>query len=310
MKKSEKYEKQILNHALKLDESFTPEEKEAHWKEFHELNRKKNIEIQKELLREVNPEQYSFFGKLAVGISNIPSSIRRKIHDLFQKQVENIYDKIDTSYYNALEDNVDRLLEHPESIPQFIRSYQGNLCNLFNCSGKLSRLEEMIDLNLEKDFRLITGADLTLELKESFRKLFTEHRQVIHNTITELIEKGRKSAWENIHRLDAEKVPELVDVEISGYSDEERIRKFIEVYCKILQNRKLIDGTPQNLDEAYEELSFNLYRSLKIELDNGGVWDKKMYVNDLNFEDSDIQPVWEQLKVKILQKMEFDSYLG
>ena len=309
MKKSEKYEKQILNHALKLDESFTPEEKEAHWKEFHELNRKKNIEIQKELLREVNPEQYSFFGKLAVGISNIPSSIRRKIHDLFQKQVENIYDKIDTSYYNALEDNVDRLLEHPESIPQFIRSYQGNLCNLFNCSGKLSRLEEMIDLNLEKDFRLITGADLTLELKESFRKLFTEHRQVIHNTITELIEKGRKSAWENIHRLDAEKVPELVDVEISGYSDEERIRKFIEVYCKILQNRKLIDGTPQNLDEAYEELSFNLYRSLKIELDNGGVWDKKMYVNDLNFEDSDIQPVWEQLKVKILQNMEFDSYL-
>ena len=310
MKKSEKYEKQILNHALKLDESFTPEEKEAHWKEFHELNRKKNIEIQKELLREVNPGQYSFFGKLAIGISNIPSSIRRKIHDLFQKQVENIYDKIDTSYYNALEDNVDRLLEHPESIPQFIRSYQGNLCNLFNCSGKLSRLEEMIDLNLEKDFRLITGADLTPELKESFRKLFTEHRQVIHNTITELIEKGRKSAWENIHRLDAEKVPELVDVEISGYSDEERIRKFIEVYCKILQNRKLIDGTPQNLDEAYEELSFNLYRSLKIELDNGGVWDKKMYVNDMNFEDSDIQPVWEQLKVKILQNMEFDSYLG
>lgn len=310
MKKSEKYDKQILNHALKLDESFTPEEKEAHWKEFHELNRKKDIEIQKELLRELNPEQYSFSGKLAIGISNIPSSIKRKIHDLFQKRVDNIFDTMDTYYYSALDDNIDRLLEHPESISQFIRSYHGNLCDLFNCSGKLSRLEEMIDLNLEKDFRLITGSDVTPELKESFRKLFTEHKPVIHNTIAELIEKGRKSAWENIHHLDAEKIPELVDVEISGYSDGDKIQKFIEVYCKILQNRKLIDGTPKHFDEAYEELSFNLYRGLKIEMNDGGVGNKKMYVNDLNFEDSVIQPVWEQLKIKILDQMKFDSYLG
>lgn len=289
------------------DPNNTPEEKEILKKKFHELNRRKDICVQKELMAELEPPKQDFFSNLMRKTGVLANKIRSKFNTIS----DTAFDVLDATYYEALEGELIDLLRHPEQIHNFVTDNYDTFNSLFNCSGP-SQLKDAIDLNLEKDFRLVSGCDVTPELKDAFTTLFTEHRQTVDNAIIEVIETQKAQAWENIGHLESEDASELVRAELLDVKGEERIRKFVEVYCKIIGNRRYIDNSPKGIEEAYDDLSFSLYRNLKSEMGDQGIWEKKRYVQNLNFEDDEdkvVQQVWQVVKERILKEMEYDSYL-
>lgn len=308
MKKSKKYEKAIMDLSNRLfDPSLSPEEKEKLEKDFFELNRLKSIEIQKELMEDLEPskKKKGLFEK----ISDLSDTISSKFHSKLETIQDAAFETMDTAYYSALEDKVNYLLEHPENIQEFFVNEYDTFVSLFSCQGP-SRLEETIDLNLEKDFRLVSGSDLTPELKEGLRTLFTSHRDAVSSAIKEVIEKEKADMLANIGYIEVQDIPELVTMEISGITGEARIDKLAEVYCRVILNRKHLDNSPVGIESAYKEVSSSFYRNLKIEMDKQGIWDKKRYAMNLEFDDPKIQQVWKAAKEKILQEMEYDPYLG
>ena len=254
---------------------------------------------------EPSNKKKGFFSKITEPLQELNT----RIHSVMEEVTDVAFETLDAGYYLALEEQVNVLLKHPETIHDFIVNEYGTLLSLFSCSGP-SRLEETIDLNLEKDFRLVSGSDLTPELKDGLKELFVNHRDVVHTAIQEVIRKQKVEAWADIGNIKTEDISELVRMELATTPDDDKVKKLVEVYCKIIRNRKSIDSSPQEMEEAYNEVSFGFYRNLKMEMNEQGIWDKKQRVRDMEFDDDDVQLVWQMAKEKILENMEYDSYLG
>ena len=312
MKKSEKYEKKIMKLSMTLfDPSIDPEEKERLKKEFTELNRKKSIAIQQELNEELEPKKVGILQKLA----NIPEILSERVHSRVDAATDNMFQKIDSAHYDILESEIRALLDKPNPKSKIIHDYilenYGSFENFFGCQGP-TKLEEYIDLNLEKDFHLITGSEPTQELKDVMRVLFTEHRDIVNEVIQETIELQKEEMWANIGDIRSERIIELVRMELSDIDGEDRVNKLAEVYCRFIKGRNDIDGdnSPENIETTYSDISVSFYRNLKLEMNNQGIWDKKQYVSLMEFDDADVMAVWQVVKEKILGEMEYDSYLG